>query len=635
MGEGEGAMAREIFPKARTTKLPGGYMGKILRVDLSSGRMTDENLPEEPVLRRLIGGQALASYILLNELPLDATPLGPEAKVVMMTGPVTGTGLTPGGTKVTAVYLSPLTGNTLGRGAASGFWAVALKAAGYDGLIIEGESPKPVYLAIGDGRCELRDASAFWGLGARATEDRLREDLGVRSARVMCIGPAGENLVPGAMLVNDYNHSAAHSGGAIFGKKKLKGIVVHGNARPRIHDKARLIEAGLRWRAVLQVRTPEQRKGVGYAAALGALPNNNFQSTLMAGHNKGFETNTVRLKPCFQCQSLCPWDVVLGEGEYAGTVGRFNAGSEWMDTFFNLGIKGNAVLYLAERINDLGIECSHFAFGASVAFEAWQKGLLDESMTDGMRFEWGNVAVVDRLLDMCARREGKWGELLAQGPVEVAEAIGGDAPKWVVHTKKGTPAMHDWRPHVGQMLKELVASGGMKPQAIGMPKPPPDLAYRETWGPLDREKPEGWSWSTVLGEQYRQFCGMFGACWFAQGDAKPDGLNCMVNSLNATTGWDFDMDEALTAGYRAMILQSVFATQRGWTADRDWRDVGQRFLDPVPDGKFAGFTIAPWLPGMVHEYYRLSGRDERTGRPLAGTLAALGLEEFGEWAAPG
>jgi arylsulfatase A-like enzyme len=121
----------EIFPVSRKTPLPGGYMGKILRVNLTSRSANIENLPEEPVLRKLIGGQALATYILLKELPIDATPFGPENKVVMLTGPITGTGLTPGGTKVTAVYLSPLTGHTLGRGAASGFWPVTLKAAGY------------------------------------------------------------------------------------------------------------------------------------------------------------------------------------------------------------------------------------------------------------------------------------------------------------------------------------------------------------------------------------------------------------------------------------------------------------------------------------------------------------------------
>lgn len=621
----------DLLPRTRSTSLPGGYMGKILRVNLSTGELRDENLPEEPVLRKLIGGQALASYILMNELASDTGPYDPEAKMVMMTGPLTGTGLTPGGTKVTAVFRSPLT-QTFGRGAASGFWSVALKSAGYDGLIIEGAARRPTYLFINGAKAELRDASRFWGQGARATEDGLREEVGLKSARVMCIGPAGENLVPAAMLINDYNHSASHSGGAIFGSKQIKGIVVHGGARPRIHDKAALIAAGERWRKILWVRTLEEKRGVGHAAHLEALPNNNFTSSLIADHNRGFDQNGIQLRPCFQCQSLCPWDVTIGEGPFTGTVGHFNAGSEWMDTFYNLGIKGNAVLYLAERINDLGIECSHFGFGAAVAFEAWEKGCLDATKTDGIRFEWGNVEAVDRLLDMCARREGKWGKLLAEGPVEVAAAIGGDAPKWVVHTKKGTPALHDWRPHFGQMLRELVASGGMKPQGGATANPPPDLRYREKWGPLDRERPEGWARSQVLIEQVRQFSGLFGVCWFAQSHMKPNGLNSMVDALNATTGWNFDLDEALRAGHRAMILQSVFGVQRGWTADQDWQNVGQRFLDPVPDGKFKGFTIAKWLPEMIYEYYRMSGRHGRTGRPLMSTLESLGLEEFRDWA---
>ena len=168
----------ELFPRERKTALPGGYMGKILRVDLSSGTMKDENLPEEPVLRRLPGGQALALYILLHELPLDAKPLGPESKVVLMTGPITGTGLTPGGTKVTAIFLSPLTGHTLGRGAASGFWAVYLKAAGYDGVIVEGVAQRPTYLFINDGKPELRDAGRVWGKGSRETETTSQERTG-------------------------------------------------------------------------------------------------------------------------------------------------------------------------------------------------------------------------------------------------------------------------------------------------------------------------------------------------------------------------------------------------------------------------------------------------------------------------
>ena len=189
----------ELFPASRTTPIPGGYMGRILRVDLSTGRLRDESLPEEPILRKFIGGQALGLYILMRELPLDAKPFGPENIVVIMTGPLTGNGFTPGGTKMTAVYLSPLTGNTLGRGATSGYWGTYLKAAGYDGIILAGVAPKPVYLFIDEGKAELRDAEKVWGLGTRATEDQIRE-LTNRDARVLCIGPAGENLNRAAML---------------------------------------------------------------------------------------------------------------------------------------------------------------------------------------------------------------------------------------------------------------------------------------------------------------------------------------------------------------------------------------------------------------------------------------------------
>lgn len=626
----------DLFPRSRKTPLPGGYMGKLLRVDLTSGSVCEESLPEEELLKKLIGGQALASYILLKELPLDAKPFAPENRVVIMTGPITGTGLTPGGTKATAVYLSPLTGYTLGRGATSGFWATYLKASGYDGIIVEGASAKPVYLFINEGRAELRDAGRVWGQGTRATEERLREEVCLRDAKVLCIGPAGENLNRAGMLVNDYNHSAAHSGGAVFGFKKLKAIVVHGTSRPPIYDKTKLIEAGLRWRATLEQHDVQKKKTkLGHGESWGALNNLNWRSTEISDeHNRGFDQNRVTLRPCFQCARLCPWDVEIREGPHKGTVAHFNAGGEWLDAFFNLGIKGNGVLYLAERINDLGIECSHFSCGAGVAFEAWEKGLLGPAQTGGVRLEWGSVEAVDRLLEMAARREGWLGNLLAEGPKQLAEAIGGDAPSWAVHTKGGTPAMHEWRPMLGQMLRELTASGGMKPQGGGSTKPPPDLRYREKWGPLDREKPDGWAWSHVLSEKYRQFAGIFGGCWFAQMHYKADGLKSIVDSLNATTGWDFDLDRALQAGHRSMILQSLFGTQRGWIADLDWNDVGARFLEPIPDGKYRGFTIAKWLPGLIYEYYRLTGRHERTGRPFKETLIELGLEEFTDWSQP-
>jgi aldehyde:ferredoxin oxidoreductase len=607
-------------------------MGKLLRIDLTSGSIVPVNLPEEPILRKLWGGQGLGTYILLNELAPDVDAYSPESKIVMMTGPVTGTGLTPGGTKMTAVYPSPATRRTLGRGATSGFWGVALKASGIDGLIITGQSDHPVYLYLDEGRAELRDARSVWGKGTRDTEDMLRRQVGRPDARVACIGPAGENLIRAAMLVNDYNHVAAHGLGAVMGSKKLKAIVARGTRRPPIADKEALIDAGLRWRGTLRTFDKKARQGVGHGGAWGAITRHNWRATTIEDHARGFDQNRIVPRPCFQCQRMCPWDAEL-HGEQEGRIVHFNAGSEWLDTFFNLDITGNDVLYLSERINDLGIECSHFANGAGLAFEAFEKGLLKPSQIGGMELKWGDTATVDRLLDMCARREGWLGNLLADGPKELADALGGEAAQWVVHTKGGTPAQHEWRPLLGNMLRELVASGGMKPQGGGSGSVPPDLAYREHWGPLSPTEPDGWAWSHILSEQYRQSSGLMGACWFAMNQMVPDGYKSMVDALNATTGWDVTLDEALDVGHRSMILQSIFGTQRGWVASEDWTDVGPRFLEPIPDGKHQGFTIAKFMPDIIQEYYRLSGRDEMTGRPFKETLERLGLDEFAEWSA--
>jgi aldehyde:ferredoxin oxidoreductase len=626
-----------LCPVNRRTPLPGGYMGKLLHVDLTSGRCRDLGLPESPLLRKLWGGQALANYLLMRLLPLDAKPFDAENPIVMLTGPVASTGLTPGGTKMTALYLSPATERTLGRGATSGFWAMALKAAGYDGLILTGAASRPTYLYVTEGQVELRDAGHVWGKGTRETEERLRQEVGHRDARVACIGSAGENLVRAAMLVNDYNHTAAHGVGAIMGAKKLKAIVARGTRRPPIRDKMRLIDAGERWAKALEPRKTTVDKRLhspGHGEDWGAITKNNWRATVITDEARGLDQNKITLRPCFQCPRLCPWDAVIGEGPYKGTVVHFNAGSEWQDTFYNLGLQGNTVLYLSERINDLGIECSHYADGAGLAFEAWEKGLLGPDRTDGLELSWGNVEAIETLMERCARREGWLGNLLADGPKQLAEALGGDAPKWVVHTKGGTPAQHEWRPLLGQMLRELVASGGMKPQGGGSKKPPPDLAYRETWGPLAGDQPDGWAWSQIISEQHRQACGMMGGCWFAQAAERPDGLNSQVDALNATTGWDVTLDEMLDAGHRAMILQSVFGTQRGWRAEDDYTDVGPRFLEPIPDGKYQGFTIAKWLPGLIYEYYRLTGRHEHSGRPFPSTLARLGLEEFAAWSEP-
>ena len=420
-----------LFPSHRTTPLPGGYMGKILRVDLTTGTLKDENLPEEPILKKFIGGQALA-FIYFNERVAarrHAVRSGEHRRDHDRTADRQR--LHSRRHENDRGLLEPADEYDTRPRRDQRLLGNLSQSRRLRRNYSNGASPKPVYLYIKDGKAELRDAAQVWGAGTRDTEDRLREIVGNRDARVLCIGPAGENMNRAAMLANDYNHFAAHSGGAVLGSKKLKAIVVSGTLRPSYRDKAKLADAGLRWRNVLQQHDVKKKKTkYGHGDAWGALNNLNWRSTdIQPAHIKGFDQNEVVLRPCFQCARMCPWDAKLGEGEFKGTVVHFNAGGEWLDTFFNLGIKGNAVLYLAEKINNLGIECSHFSCGAGVAFEAWEKGLLGPDRTNGLKLEWGNVEAVDKLLDMAARREGWLGNLLAEGPKQLAEALGGDAPQ--------------------------------------------------------------------------------------------------------------------------------------------------------------------------------------------------------------
>ncbi|MDP2719544.1 MAG: aldehyde ferredoxin oxidoreductase N-terminal domain-containing protein, partial [Dehalococcoidia bacterium] len=207
---------KSIFPKKRSTRVPGGYMGKILRVELSEGKTYDENLPEDNILREYMGGQGLGQYILMHSIPPGISPLSKENPITVMTGPVTGVGKIPAGTTATITAFNNITrflDNSVGAlcsAVAAGHWGTLLKWAGYDGILINGASEKPVYLWIKNGRPEIRDGSKIWGKDSYETQDLIRKEVGESQAEVMSIGPAGENMVPSALVAAGPNHSASH-----------------------------------------------------------------------------------------------------------------------------------------------------------------------------------------------------------------------------------------------------------------------------------------------------------------------------------------------------------------------------------------------------------------------------------------
>ncbi len=625
-----------LFPSRRTKPLPGGYMGKILRVDLTTKTIKEENLPEPEVLRKWLGGQGLAQLILIHETPAGTMPFSPENRLVFMTGPLSGTGKTPGGTAYTVTTLSNITSfgdreeGTVTSGSGMGYFASYLKFAGYDGLIISGACQTPVYLWINNGKAEIRDASGAWGKDTHETIDWVQKDVGQPDAKVACIGPAGENLVRAAMILSDHNHSASHGGGPVMGSKKLKAIAVYGTKRVPVKNMAQLEQAGNRWRARIPAyEYPKSRWSTGLGMALKTLVNQNFQTTVLPGASEDFDKQDYIPRPCYECNRQCPYDVKLKTGGHAGSLVCLNAGSEHMEgAAFTFGVKGTDVYYLADIANRLGIEASHFGCAAGLAFEAYQKGLIGPKQTDGLELRWGDASVVEKVMRKTAKREGWLGNAIADGVMAAAKAIGPEARKMAANIKGGAPAMHDWRPYTGIMLGQMISSGGVKSQfsAWEYSTAAPELGFP---GMTDRANPAGKGKEVYVHGSNKYFCGACGVCWFAQSIGSAGMLQDQLDALAAVTGWQgLTKDEAIAVGERTWQLEHILHMLHGWTPEEDLTNIGPRMLEPVPDGQFKGFTVAKFLPDLVYDFYRECGWDTATGRPSMSTLKRLGMEEF-------
>ncbi|MBW1902902.1 MAG: aldehyde ferredoxin oxidoreductase, partial [Deltaproteobacteria bacterium] len=206
-----------------------GYMGKILRVNLSSGKIKTEEIDPQ-IAQNFIGGAGFATKILYDEVPAKADPLGAKNKLIFMTGPVTGTRFPTSGRFVVGAK-SPLTG-IMTTATSSGFWGVELKKTGHDGIIFEGKSKKPVYLEILDDKVTLKDASKLWGKDSYETQKILKGQAKKKRARVACIGQAGEQMAPIACVMNDEGRAAGRGGvGAVMGSKNLKAIIALGKQK--------------------------------------------------------------------------------------------------------------------------------------------------------------------------------------------------------------------------------------------------------------------------------------------------------------------------------------------------------------------------------------------------------------------
>jgi aldehyde:ferredoxin oxidoreductase len=577
-----------------------GSWGKILRVDLTAGTTSTEAM-DEPTFRRHPGGRALIAHYLLTELPKGADPLGPENILIFAMGVLTGTPLS-GASRHAVGAKSPLTGG-FGEAEVGGFWGAELKRCGWDAIVVTGASPKPVYLWIKDDQVELRDAGHVWGLEVMDTEETLKAEVGERLARVCEIGPAGENLVRIAGIVNDFKDIAGRAGlGAVMGSKKLKAIVVKGSRAVPLHDAAKVKEIG-RWVAdtLQENHWAFHNFGTGMGldgyTRVGGMAVRNYNGGPFEGAaeisaealvEKGYR---VKMEACWACSVRCK-KVVKLETPYA--IDPKYGGIEYESIAAlgaDCGVDDLALISkVNERCNALGLDT--ISLGATVAWvmDLRAKGLLPDAELDGQPVEFGNGKAVLASPDAVAFRRGL-GDTLAEGSVRAARTLGGAELLTAVRGQE--LAMHDPRQRT-EYGKQVRVSYATSP----------------TGGDhMNSNLPSRSAKNTV------------GMCFFLRYDDPK-----LTDIVNAVTGWGLDAAGLADIGELSLTMARLFNNREGFGAADD--KLPEQVLKPHVSGVLSRVRLdADDVAEQVRAYYRSRGWTDQ-GVPTPETIAKLGLTEY-------
>ena len=607
----------------------GGYMGRILRVNLSEGTFWSEALAPD-TLRKWVGGVGLGADILYREVPPGVEWSDPENRLIWTSGPLAGSGHNGAGT-INIMTKGPMT-NMAGSSQANGFFGAYLKFSGFDGIVFQGRAPHLSYLYVHDGTAEIRDARHLAGMDVWETEDRIRADLEVKekAVSVFGIGPGGENQVRFAALIGDRGHAAAHNGiGAVMGSKNLKAVVV-GNGRRnfKVCDEENLkkinaemlefVKTGFAWMY-------NWGTGGGFSAiyGAGALPVKNLTTNLFPNHEKmnGEYLRThfkVRPAPCHKCRVAHVKEVTVTEGPYSGFTGEepeYEQLAAWGPMIGNEDL--GSVVMLTREVDRLGLDCNESAWTIGWAMECFNKGVFTEKDTDGLDLTWGNVESVKELLNRIARREGRFGDFLADGVMRASKRVGGKAADWAVYTEKGVaPRGHDHRGRWHEFFDTCLTNTstiesswvGVHPHLVDLPPVEDPFSHEEV--------------STLLADYngIRQFDDCLGICRLASPHPK-----LLLDCFNAVTGWDWTLKDAFTVGRRVVNLLRVYNFRHGMKAS-DERP-SRRYGSVPVDGPAQGKDIMAKWPWMVENYYTRMGWHPKTGKPLDETLRSLDLED--------
>lgn len=611
------------------------YTGRVLNVDLSTGRIWEDPLNFEWA-RKYIGGKGLGARYLFELVPRGADPLGPENVFMVWTGPLTGT-IAPSSGKYCVVTKSPLN-NLYCDSHAGGMFGVELKFAGYDGLIVRGKAVQPVFLHIEDGRVEIRPASDLWGKNAHDTEDALKARLG-ESVAVMAIGQAGERLVRYACISTSYFRQHGRGGvGAVMGSKNLKAIAVRGSGSVKVAYPREFIANCWEARTKDVLENPEAQFGIRwgspslawYTNETGCFPSRNFSDGVFPGLAK-IDANavlrmTTKRHACYACPVGCGNYVEVAQGPYAGTRVE---GPEY-ETLFSLGsnclVDDLATIAHANYLcDDYGLDTISTGDVIAWAMELFERGILTGQDTDGIPLTFGNGAAMVQMIHKIARREGL-GHLLGEGIRAAAAELGRGSERYAVHIKGMELPAYEPRGSISMALSYATSDRGgchlrswpIGPEVLGAFWLGAEPIELERWSPENKAR--------VVVEQQHQYAAKFAMeicdfdCW---------NNERLTNMLWAATGFEEyrDVREFTRAGERITNAAWMFNLREGMTID-DLRLPPRLTQDPLRSGPTAGHVVPEEAyQKMLRDYCELRGWDEKA-RPKREKLEELGIGDL-------
>jgi aldehyde:ferredoxin oxidoreductase len=638
--------------------MPNGYNGKILHVNLTTGAFTVEE-PPESFYRQYMGGSALNTYYLLKEMPAGVDPLGPENILALSVGVTTGAPVS-GQSRMTATAKSPLTG-AIGDAQCGGFFPAEMKFAGFEAFIFKGKAAKPVYLWVHDGAYELRDAGHLWGKITGEVEHILKEELGDNRIEVAQVGPAGENGVRFACIMNMSNRANGRTGmGAVMGSKNLKAVVVRGKQGKKnfkMANRDALVELA-RFGARLLPESDVAGLGkygtaetTGAQQSVGGLPTYNFNSGVFDGWQKidgttmydtilrGAAEDKQDLRgrdTCYSCTIRCKRIVEITEGPYPVDPHYGGPEYETSSTFGNYcGIDDLAAVSKANELcNKYGMDT--ISCGATIAWamECFENGKITTADTGGLELKFGNAAAMVQMTEMIAKQEG-FGKILALGSEGASEQVGRGSEAYLITShRQEAPA------HMPQMKRSLALIYAVNPFGSDHQSSEHDPIYegdqisyadqlellgltelqpRRSLGPgkVEFARKTQYFYSASDSVNVCQF--VYGPSWQLY---TPDQLCQLIKN---TVGWDVTVAELLEVGERRLNLLRAFNAREGIDRHQD-KLPEKMFKNALKGGSSDGIKVdRAEFEAALDEYYRQNNWDIETGTPTRHKLEQLDL----------